>query len=84
MHVKKFCNKKKINVIWRGPNKSYHEEQLFDVLKYAYSTLNFKPKYSIEHAINEIIMSFKKKLIRESFDNDNFFNIRTLKKNRIK
>jgi len=45
MYVKKFCNKKKINVIWRGPNKSDHEEQLFDILKYAYSTLNFKPKY---------------------------------------
>jgi|LakMenEpi03Aug12_release.lakeMendotaPanAssembly.Ray.scaffolds.fasta_scaffold474641_2 CMP-2-keto-3-deoxyoctulosonic acid synthetase len=52
MYVKKFCNKKKINVIWRGPNKSYHEEQLFDVLKYAYSTLNFKPKYILSVLAN--------------------------------
>ena len=68
-----------IKITKSNDKRSYHINS-----KKIESVLNFKPKYSIEHAINEIIMSFKKKLIRESFDNDNFFNIRTLKKNRIK
>lgn len=52
LKVKKFCQKKKINIIWRGPNKSYDEEQLFDVIKYSYSTLNFKPKYILSVLAN--------------------------------
>ena len=31
--IKNFCKKKKINIIWRGPNKNEDEEQLFEVIK---------------------------------------------------
>jgi CMP-N-acetylneuraminic acid synthetase len=52
LEVKNFCKKKKANIIWRGPNKSYDEEQLFDIIKYSYSTLNFKPKYILSVLAN--------------------------------
>jgi len=47
-----FCKKKKINVIWRGPNKTIDEEQLFEVLKYSYGTLKFKTKYVLSVLAN--------------------------------
>ncbi len=82
--VKKIVQKKTKKKILIKITKSTDKRSYHINSKKIESVLNFKPKYSIEDAVNEIIMSFKKKLIRESFDNDSFFNIRTLKKKRIR
>ena len=72
--IKNFCKKKKINIIWRGPNKNEDEEQLFEVIKYAYSALNFSSKYVLSvlanapfHSIKNI-KELKKQIITAKFD----------------
>ena len=46
--------------------------------------LNFIPKFSVEDAVYDLCSAFKKDLIPNSFDNDNYFNVRTMKKMKIK
>ena len=52
LQVKKYCLKRNVNIIWRGPNKKDHEEQFFDILKYAYGTLNKSYEYVISVLAN--------------------------------
>jgi CMP-N,N'-diacetyllegionaminic acid synthase len=52
LEVKKYCLKKRIKIIWRGPNKKNHEEQFFDVVKYAYGTLDKSYQYVISVLAN--------------------------------
>lgn len=46
--------------------------------------LNFVPKFSVEDAIYDLCIAFKNNLIPSSFDNDNYYNVRTMKKLNIK
>ena len=55
--------------------RSYHINS--DKIK---KILNFVPKYSVEYAINELATAFKKDIIHNSFDNDIYYNVKTLKK----
>ena len=54
-------------------NRSYHINS--DKIK---KILNFTPKYSIEDAILELCNAFKKKLLKNTFDDDFYFNVKRL------
>jgi nucleoside-diphosphate-sugar epimerase len=56
-------------------NRSYHINS-----EKIYNDLCFKPKRNIESAIIEIYKSFKKGLIKNSFSDPKYYNVRTLKK----
>jgi len=74
-------SKKKIEIIKTPSNdiRSYHinSDKIYKYLK-------FKPKRGIEEAIKELITIFKNKKISNSFDNDMYFNVKRLKKLKIK
>jgi nucleoside-diphosphate-sugar epimerase len=59
--------------------RSYHINS--DKIK---NILNFEPKYNIEYAVNEICDYFKNGTIKNSFEDDIFYNVRTLKNNNAK
>ena len=46
--------------------------------------LNFQPNHSIEDAISELCSAFKNNLLPNSFDNDNYFNVKKLQNLRVK
>ena len=46
--------------------------------------LNFKPKRNIEDAVKELIIAFDKRKIRNSFSDDIYYNVKRLKKLKIK
>lgn len=56
-------------------NRSYHinSEKIKKIL-------NFEPKLTIEDAVNDLCKQFKLRTIKNSLDNDIFYNVRTLKK----
>lgn len=56
-------------------NRSYHinSEKIKKIL-------NFEPKLTIEDAVNDLCKQFKLRTIKNSLDNDVFYNVRTLKK----
>jgi len=43
------------------------------------STLNFKPKHSIEDAVRDLCKAFKEGKLPNSFDDNKYFNVRTMK-----
>ncbi|MDC3113131.1 SDR family oxidoreductase [Pelagibacteraceae bacterium] len=49
-----------------------------------YEILNFKPKFSIEDAIRDLCRAFKDKKIKNSFENDIYFNVKRLKNLEVK
>ena len=55
-------------------NRSYHINS--DKVK---RILNFEPARSVEDAINELCVSFKKKLFRDTLTDDFYFNVKRLK-----
>jgi nucleoside-diphosphate-sugar epimerase len=42
--------------------------------------LGFKPQYSVEDAIRDLCRAFREGKLPNSFDDDNYFNVRTMKK----
>lgn len=42
-------------------------------------TLNFKPKYSVEDAVRDLCKAFKEGKLPNSFDDNKYFNVRTMK-----
>ena len=56
-------------------NRSYHisSEKIYNIL-------NFKAKYSINNAIKDLKNAFEKKLILNSFTDENYFNIKKMNK----
>jgi nucleoside-diphosphate-sugar epimerase len=42
--------------------------------------LGFKPQYSVEDAIRDLCQAFRDGKLPNSFDDDNYFNVRTMKK----
>ncbi len=55
--------------------RSYHINS--DKIKNA---LNFEPKFTIEDAVKELCVSFKKGQLPESFENENYFNVKKMLK----
>jgi nucleoside-diphosphate-sugar epimerase len=72
---KKIKEKINIKIEKSCDNRSYHINS-----EKIYNDLKFKPKRNIEDAIIEIYKSFKKGLIKNSFTNPLYYNVRTLKK----
>jgi nucleoside-diphosphate-sugar epimerase len=54
--------------------RSYHinSQKIFDVL-------NFRPKYSVEDAVRDLCSAFKEGKLPNSFDDDRYYNVRTMK-----
>ncbi len=46
--------------------------------------LNFKPQFSIEDAIRDLCIAFKENKIKNSFENDIYFNVKRLKNLKVK
>jgi hypothetical protein len=42
--------------------------------------LGFKPKRSVEDAVRDLTRGFRNYLLPESFDDDWYYNVRTMKK----
>ncbi len=42
--------------------------------------INFIPKYTISHAVKELILAFKKKKLKNSFSNNIYFNVKRMMK----
>ena len=55
--------------------RSYHVSS-----KKISNRINFKPLYSVEDAISELCLAFKKGLLPNSFDDPRYFNIKTMQK----
>jgi len=72
-----FPERKKIKIdeTESSDNRSYHinSEKIKNIL-------NFEPKLTIEDAVNDLCKHFKLSTIKNSLDNDIFYNVRTLKK----
>jgi nucleoside-diphosphate-sugar epimerase len=56
-------------------NRSYHinSDKISDILK-------FKPKRNIEYAVKELCEKFKKGVIPNPFSDENYYNVKTLKR----
>jgi len=76
---KKLHQKIKINKSYSNDKRSYHINS-----SKITRTLKFKPKRKIENAVNELIIAFKRNKIKDSFDNNNYYNVRKLKELKIK
>ena len=72
----KFTLNKEIKIIREetNDNRSYHINS--DKIKKA---LNFSPKRSIEKAVEDLVEAFNKNLLKNSFDDDIYFNINRMK-----
>ena len=75
--VKKEMNYQEIKISYSSSDdqRSYHINS--DKI---YNILNFKPKFSIEDAIKELCQQFKDKNIRNSMDDDLYYNVKRIKK----
>jgi nucleoside-diphosphate-sugar epimerase len=73
----KFPEKKNIEIVTTDSddNRSYHINS--DKIK---EVLNFSPKLTIEDAVSDLCEQFKIGKIPNSFDNENYFNVKKLKK----
>lgn len=78
---KQFPEKEKIKIIKEksDDNRSYHINS--DKVKIK---LGFTPKRSIEQAVQDLCQAFKNNLLPNSFDDENYFNVRKLKSLNIK
>jgi len=45
-----------------------------------FSSLAFRPKYSVEDAVRDLCVAFKQGKLQNSFDDDRYYNVRTMKK----
>jgi dTDP-D-glucose 4,6-dehydratase len=54
--------------------RSYHinSDKIFD-------TLGFKPKHSVEDAVRDLCRAFREDKLPNSFDDDRYYNVRTMK-----
>ena len=78
---KKFYPKSKIEIEIQksSDNRSYHINS-----DKVYKILNFKPKYSIENAIDELYQNFNNGNIVNSFDDNIYFNVKRMKDLNVK
>ena len=66
-------NEIKIEVTSSDDNRSYHINS--DKI---YKYLNFKPKHTIENAVEELINYFSKKNLSDTFTNDFYHNVKRI------
>ena len=78
--TEKEFNGKKISIEFQktDDNRSYHINS--DKIK---AKLGFQPKHTIEEAIIELCNAFKSKKLPNSFDDDNYFNVKKMKNLKI-
>lgn len=71
---------KKINIQteFSDDNRSYHINS--DKIK---KILNFIPTLSVEDAVNDLCYAFKKNLLPNSFDDEKYFNVKSIKNSGI-
>ena len=60
-------------------NRSYHVNS--DKIR---RTLGFRPKRTIEDAVRDLARAFRNGLLPSSFDDDWYYNVRTMKKIKAK
>ena len=79
--VEKLFSEKKIKVekVATDDNRSYHINS--DKI---YQVLGFKPRRSIENAVEDLCKAFKNGKLPNSFENDYYFNVKQLKKIKAK
>ena len=63
----------KIKRIESNDNRSYHVS-----CKKIKDVLGFETKYTIKDAVNDLKMSFEKKILKNTFENELFFNIKRM------
>ena len=77
--VEENYNKKiEIKTEFSDDNRSYHINS--DKIK---RVLDFSPTLTIEDAVNDLCIAFKKNLLPNSFDDDKYFNVKSIKKSGI-
>lgn len=64
-----------LEIVKSDDNRSYHINS--DKIK---NILGFVPKKTIQDAVTDLFFAFKKGLIKDSFENDDFYNVKTIKK----
>ena len=62
-----------IDKVESNDNRSYHISSNRILEK-----LNFKPSFDIEDAVNSLKYAFEKKILTNTFENDNYFNIKKM------
>ena len=78
--MKKNTQKKKIEIkrTESDDKRSYHINS--EKIK---KELNFQPKLTIENAVEDLCKAFKENLIDNSFENDQYHNVKRLKNFKI-
>ena len=68
-----------INVQVSNDDRSYHisSEKIKRIL-------NFNPKKSIDDAVKDLVYAFEKKILVNTFNNDNYFNIKKMQNINLK
>ena len=72
-------SKIEIEIQKSSDNRSYHINS-----DKVYKILNFRPKYSIENAIEELYQNFNNGNIVNSFDDNIYFNVKRMKDLNVK
>ncbi len=72
---KKLKKKISLQIVKSNDNRSYHINS--DKIK---NKIKFKPKYSIDYAVNELCDEFKKNKIKNVFKKNVYYNVKTLMK----
>ncbi|MDB0032227.1 SDR family oxidoreductase [Alphaproteobacteria bacterium] len=62
-----------IEKVESNDNRSYHISS-----KKIFEKLNFKPQYDIEDAVESLKYAFEKKVLSNTFENDDYFNIKKM------
>ena len=67
-----------LNTESTNDNRSYHinSDKIYEVL-------NFKPKYTIENAVESLVEAFEKKLLTNTFDETKYYNIKLMKETNL-
>jgi nucleoside-diphosphate-sugar epimerase len=74
--VSKKLNKKiTLEIVKSNDNRSYHINS--DKIK---NKIKFRPKYSIDYAVNELCNEFKKNKLKNVFNKNIFYNVKTVMK----
>ena len=75
--AEEFPDRGKIDIVTTpsNDNRSYHvnSDKIFKVL-------GFRPRRTIEDAVRDLARAFRNHLLDDSFDNDWYYNVRTMKK----
>ena len=68
-----------INILESNDDRSYHISS-----KKIKKVLNFLPKKNIDDAVKDLVFAFEKKILVNTFNNDNYFNIKKMQNIKLK